>query len=99
MRAARNNPQAPHLGETYRRLHHDGFPETLRGWRDEQHILFEGYPPLPHGWIRAWSRSVNRPYYVYLLCDPPTTTADLRDVLPPVMNGALPGVQTRSFSA
>ena len=76
----------------------DGFPVTLREWLYEQHTLFEGYPPLPGGWIRVWSRSVNQPYYVYLLCNPPITTADLRDVLRPVPSVALPGGRPRPSS-
>ena len=76
-----DGPQEPYLGATYERLRYGGFPQTIRDWIEQQAHLFEGYPPLPPGWIRVWSRTHNLPSYLYVPDGLRTATTDLYEVL------------------
>lgn len=52
--------------DTYARMLQYGIPSTVEEWTEHQGFFFEGHPPLPPGWIRVWSKSRNREYYVRL---------------------------------
>mmetsp|Transcript_83439 Transcript_83439/g.202332 ORF Transcript_83439/g.202332 Transcript_83439/m.202332 type:complete len:786 (+) Transcript_83439:684-3041(+) len=39
-------------------------PTDIESWAQVQELIFQGHPPLPPGWIRVWSRSQDREYYV-----------------------------------
>jgi len=49
-----------------------GFPKNVDEWQKVQHIIFEGHPQLPNGWIRCWSKSKDKEYY-FCLKDARTT--------------------------
>jgi len=41
-----------------------GVPSTIGQWAQVQDVVWQGHPPLKAGWLRVWSRSQNREYYV-----------------------------------
>lgn len=41
-------------------------PRTLQEWTDVQDVVFAGWPQLPPGWVRIWSKSQNSEYYLRL---------------------------------
>ena len=54
----------PELREfTVKQIEIHGWPSIIDEWRIHQDLFFPGYPALPQGWIRIWSRSKNQEYY------------------------------------
>lgn len=40
------------------------WPENIANWAEVQDVVWAGHPRLPEGWLRVWSRSQDREYYV-----------------------------------
>eukprot|EP00929_Paragymnodinium_shiwhaense_P117197 TRINITY_DN8746_c0_g6_i1.p1 TRINITY_DN8746_c0_g6~~TRINITY_DN8746_c0_g6_i1.p1 ORF type:complete len:873 (-),score=248.18 TRINITY_DN8746_c0_g6_i1:71-2536(-) len=43
-----------------------GWPATINEWGALQSKIWKGHPRLPKGWIRVWSRSQDKEYYLRL---------------------------------
>jgi hypothetical protein len=41
-----------------------GFPTSIEEWEKNQQLIWPGHKALPEGWIRVWSRSEGREYYI-----------------------------------
>jgi len=59
--------QGPPPCDPWTRLQQYGFPTTTEQWAAAQDVIWEGHQPLPPGWIRCWSRSQAKEYYVRLI--------------------------------
>ena len=42
------------------------WPENINEWGKLQPIIWRGHPKLPQGWIRVWSKTRGREYYLRL---------------------------------
>jgi len=56
--------QAEEMADPEEVLARIDFPTSIQEWDLVQHLVWEGHPALPEGWIRAWSRSNRAEYYV-----------------------------------
>ena len=42
-------------------------PENIHDWGSIQQVVWEGWPGLPMGWIRCWSKAYAVEYYVQIM--------------------------------
>eukprot|EP00746_Dinoflagellata_sp_MGD_P012240 gnl/MRDRNA2_/MRDRNA2_125998_c0_seq1.p1 gnl/MRDRNA2_/MRDRNA2_125998_c0~~gnl/MRDRNA2_/MRDRNA2_125998_c0_seq1.p1 ORF type:complete len:442 (+),score=49.23 gnl/MRDRNA2_/MRDRNA2_125998_c0_seq1:22-1326(+) len=42
----------------------DKLPVSIKEWQAVQDRVFQGHPAIPEGWVRVWSKSKDREYYV-----------------------------------
>jgi len=42
------------------------WPTNINAWGSLQSKIWKGHPKLPKGWIRIWSKSQDREYYMRL---------------------------------